>query len=89
MWKGLGQRVFSMINPLQFRGEHLFLGFPRIVSRGIPFPLDEVLKFAPFPKEPVPHDGLDFEFFFSVDHFGRWAAEVGPVFFCFVIGGEE
>jgi hypothetical protein len=37
----------------------------------------------------VSHDGLDFKFFFSIDHFGRWAVEVGPVFFCFVIGGEE
>jgi hypothetical protein len=89
MRKGLGQRVFSMINPLQFRGEHLFLGLPRIVSCGIPFPLDEVLKFAPFPKESVSHDGFYFKFFFSVDHFGGRAAKVGPVLFCFVIGGEE
>jgi hypothetical protein len=89
MWKGMGQRVFSMINPFQFWGEHLFLGLPRIVSRGISFPLDEVLKFAPFSKEPMSHDGLDFKFFFSVDHFGRRAVEVGPVFFCFAIGGEE
>jgi hypothetical protein len=47
------------------------------------------LKLAPFSKEPVSHDGLDFKFFFSVDHFGRWAVEVGPVFFCFVIRCEE
>jgi hypothetical protein len=35
------------------------------------------------------HDSFYFELLFSVDYFGRWAAEVGPVFFCFMIGGEK
>jgi hypothetical protein len=89
MRKRLGQRVFSMISLFQFWGEHLFLGLPRIVSHGISLPLDEVLKFAPFPKEPMSHDGLHLELLFSVNHFGWWAAEVGPVFLCFVIRCEE
>jgi hypothetical protein len=35
------------------------------------------------------HDSFYFELLFSVDYFGWWAAEVGPMFFCFMIGGEK
>jgi hypothetical protein len=89
MWKGVGQRVFPMIGFFQFRGEHLFLGLPRIVSRGIPLPLDKVLELAPFSKELMSHDNLHFELLFSVNHFGWWAVIIGAMFFCFVIGGEK
>jgi hypothetical protein len=89
MWKGMGERVSPMIGLFQFQGEHLFLRLPRIVSRGISLPLDEVLEFAPFSKEAMSHDSLHFELLFSVDHFGRWAAIIGAVLFCFVIGGEK
>jgi hypothetical protein len=78
-----------MINPFQFWGEHLFLGFPRIVSHGVSFPINKVLKFAPFSKEPVSHDGFYFKLLFSIDHFRWWPVIVRPMLFCFVIGGEE
>jgi hypothetical protein len=89
MWKRLGQGVFSVIGFFQFRGEHLFLGLPHIVSRGIALPLDKVLEFAPPPKESMSHDGFHFKLLFSVDHFGWWSVIVRPVFFCFTIGGEK
>jgi hypothetical protein len=65
------------------------LGFPHIVSCGITLPLDEVLEFMSLPKESMSHDSFYFKLLFSVDYFGWWAAEVGPVLFCFVIGGEK
>ena len=65
-----------MISFYKFRGEYLFLGFPRIVSRGVAFPFDEVLQLASPSIKPVPHDSLYFELRFSVDHFGRWTIVV-------------
>ena len=60
---------------------------PRIVRCGVAFPSYQVLQFAPFAKEPMSHDGLDFVFFLSVDHSRWWLVVVDPVlrsFLCIV-----
>ena len=75
-----------MISSFEFWGEDLLICFPRIVSRGIPFPLDEILQFAPSAKEAVSHDGLDLEFLFPLFHDGWRAVVVCSVFYCFAIG---
>ena len=46
--------------------------FPRIVSRGIPFPFDKVLKVSPPSDMAMIDDGLDFVFLLSInDVWGR------------------
>ena len=46
--------------------------FPRIVSRGISLPLDEVLKVSPLTEIAMIDDGLDLILFFPInDIWGR------------------
>ena len=68
-------------------GEHLLHRLPRIVSHGISFPLDEVLKLMPFAKISMPQNVLHFEFFFSVHQFWGWSKVIGSLLFCYVIRG--
>ena len=56
----------------QLRSKHVLLIFPRTVSRGISFPLDEVLKVSSLTKIAMIGDGLDLIFFLSInDVWGR------------------
>ena len=86
---GLVFRMFAVVGLAQFWGKHLFFWFPRIVSSRVTLPPYQVLKLTPLSKEAMSHDGLDLVFLFSVNHFGRWAVIVDPVFFCFMIGGQQ
>ena len=53
---------------------------PRIICCGVALPSHRRIVMAYRFREPMPHDGLDFVFFLSVDHF-RWRLmEVDPVF---------
>ena len=62
----------SMIFLDQLGGEYVSLMFPRVVSRGISFPLNEVLKVSIPPEVTMIHDGLDFILFFPInDVWGR------------------
>jgi hypothetical protein len=87
MWERLIHGVFPVISPYKFWGEHLFFRFPGVISRGVSFPPYQVLQLAPTPKESMSHDFLDFEFFFSVNHFGRRATVVFPMLHSLAIGG--
>jgi hypothetical protein len=89
MWEGLVPGVSLMVFCYLLGGEHLFLGFPRIICCGVTLPSYKVLEFAPSTKEAMSHDGLNFEFLLSVHHFRRWAAIVDPMLFRFVIGGQQ
>jgi hypothetical protein len=80
MGERLTFRVLPVVRFEKLRSEHLIRSFPRIVCCGVAFPPYQVLKFTPFAKEPMPHDGLDFIFLFPVDHFRGWLMEVDPVF---------
>ena len=56
----------------QLWGEYISLVFPGVVSRGISFPLDEVLKVSPLSEITMIDDGLDFVLLFSInDVWGR------------------
>ena len=56
----------------QLWGEHILLAFPGVVSRGISFPLDEVLKISSLPEVTMIGDGLDFVLFLPInDVWGR------------------
>ena len=85
----MGERLAFRVSPVvgleELRSEHLIRSFPRIICCGIALPPYQVLQLAPFSKEPVSHDGLDFVFFFSVDHFGRGLMEVDPVLRSFLV----
>ena len=66
------ERMALVILLNQLRGEHISLVFPGVVSRGIPLPLDEVLKVSPLPEITMINDGLDFVLFLSInDVWGR------------------
>ena len=51
----------------QLWSEYISLVFPGIVSRGIPFPLDEILKVSSFPEIAMVDDGLDLVLLFSIN----------------------
>ena len=64
--------VTPMILLDQLRGEYISLMFPGIVSRGIPFPLDEVLEVSPPSEIAMINDGLDLVLLLSInDVWGR------------------
>ena len=66
----------------QLWSEYILLTFPRIVSCGIPFPLDKVLEITSSPEVVMIDDGLDLEFLFSInDIWGRFRKVVS------VLGG--
>ena len=63
----------------QQRGEHILMMFPGIVSCGIPFPFDEILKVSPSSEITMINDGLDFVFFFSINDVWGRTREVVPI----------
>jgi hypothetical protein len=81
--------VLLMVSLYDFWGKHLFLRLPCIICCGVSPPPYQVLQFAPFSEESMPHDIGNFIFLRSVDHFGRRWVEVVPVLFCFVIRGQQ
>ena len=85
MGEWLTLRVLPVVGLEELRSEHLIRSFPRIVCCGVALPPYQVLQLVPFAKEPMPHDGLDLVFFFSVDHFGRRLMEVDPMFRSFPV----
>jgi hypothetical protein len=89
MWIGLCLGVLPMVSLYDFWGEHLFLGFPRIICCGISLPPYQVLQLASFPEESMPHDVGDFIFFCSIDHFGRRWVEVVPVLYRLAIRSQQ
>ena len=68
-----------MVFPDQMRGKHVVMVFPGIVSAGISFPLHQVLEITAFSKVAMIDDGLDFEFFFSINDVWGRSREVVPV----------
>jgi hypothetical protein len=81
--------MLPMISGFKFWGEDLLIRFPRIVSRGITFPLDKVFQLASSAKESMSRNGLDLELLFPLFHDGWRAVIVGPVFLCFTIGSQQ
>ena len=66
------ERVASVIFLDQLRSKHISLMLPGIVSCGISLPLNEVLKVSSSSEVAMIDDGLDFEFFLSInDVWGR------------------
>ena len=63
------------------------LGFPRIISCGIAFPLDQIS--ASLADFPMSHDGFYFELFFTLYYFRRWLEEVRTMFGCFCVRGKQ
>ena len=60
-------------------GENVSLMLPGIVSRGISLPLNEILKVSPSSKILMINDGLDLEFFLSINDVWGRSREVGSV----------
>ena len=85
MGERLALWVLPMVGLEELRSKHLIRSFPRIICCGVALPSYQVLQLAPFTKETMSHDGLDFVFLFSVDHFRWWLMEVGPVFRSFLV----
>ena len=67
----------------QLRSEYISLVFPGVVSRGIPFPLDEILQISSSPEVAMIDDGLDLEFFFSINDVWGRPREVVPILVSF------
>ena len=63
--------------------------FPCVVCIGVAFPFDEILKLSFTAKVTVINDGFDFIFFSVFDKVRRWSRVIGPVFYSFVIRGQE
>ena len=85
MGKGLALWMLPVVGLEELRSKHLVRSFPRIVCCGVALPPYQVLQFTPLTKESMSHDGLDFIFFFSVDHLRWWLVEIDPVFRSFPI----
>jgi hypothetical protein len=78
-----------VIPSYQVWSEHLVVWFPRIVSGGIPFPLDEVLEFAPSAEFAMPHDFLHFVFCLSTNQIWWWSLEIRTVNFGLMIRSQQ
>ena len=63
--------------------EHL-LREPRVISAGVPFPGNKILKFPVL--DLVSLDRLNFVFFFLINDIRRRFREVRTVYLCFLIG---
>jgi hypothetical protein len=87
MWEGHALRVLPMISIQELWSEHLTCWFPGVICCGVALPLNQVLQLAPFAKEAVSHDGLDFIFCLALDHLRGRQVVIGPMFRSFVIGG--
>ena len=68
-------------------GKHLLHRLPRIVSRGVPLPLDEVLKVTPLTKISMPQNIFYLKFFFSIHQLRGWLKVIGPPLLRYPIGG--
>lgn len=51
--------------------ENIFPVLPGIVTNGVSFPFDEILKLMLSSKKVVPFDGFDYKFLLSINHFWR------------------
>ena len=78
-----------MMLSYQFWGEDLVMGFPGVVRIWIALPLDQVLEFTSSAMMTMVSNGLDLVLLFAVDYFGWGFRKVDPVFFCFMIRGQE
>ena len=76
-----------MIFSYQLWGAHIACWFPGVIAFRVPFPLDQVLEFAPLIS--MGPDGLNLVLRFALDHVRRWPRVVLAVFFCFDVGREE
>ena len=63
--------------------------FPRVVCIGVAFPLDKILELSFTSEVTVINDSLDLIFFGVLDKVRRWPCVVGPMFYSFVIRGQE
>ncbi len=70
----------------EFRGVDLVSWFPCVVTFGVSFPFDQILKPFRSSELSVCDDSFDFVFFFPVDEIWGWLGEVWAVRSCFVIG---
>ncbi len=70
----------------KFRGMHLVSWLPCVVTFGVPFPFDEVLKPFRSSELSVCDYSFDFVFLFSINKVRRWSGEVWAVRSCFMIG---
>ena len=72
-----GMALMVFLN--QLWSEHVSLRLPRIVCRGITLPLDKVLEITLPPEVAMIDDGLDLEFFLSINEVWGRFREVVPV----------
>jgi hypothetical protein len=71
------------------RGLDVIDGLPSVITLGVPFPFDQVLKLLPSAVTAVVSNGLDFVLFLIIDKV-RWGSrEVLSVLFRLLIGHEE
>jgi hypothetical protein len=75
-----------MVGLEEVGGMNLRSWFPSVVTFGVSFPLDEILKGSGPPMTSVANDALDFVLLFSINQIRRWAREVWSVSRCFLIG---
>ena len=63
----------------EIRGMDLISWFPCVVTFGVSFPFDQVLKSFRASELSVCDDSFDFVFLFSVNEVRRWSGEVWTV----------
>ncbi len=81
--------VSTVISFQEYRRLQMSCWFPRVVTFGVPEPLDQVLQLIPFSMTLVAVDGLDFVLF-PPPHEVRWRpGVVFSVFFCFAVWGKK
>ena len=78
-----------MVFSNQLRGEYISLVFPGVVSRGIPLPLDEILKVSFPPKMTMINDGLDFVLLLSINDVWGRVRKVVPILTSFPERGQK
>ena len=76
-----------MIFLYQLWGAYIVRGFPGVIALRVPFPLDQVLEFAPLIT--MGPDSLDLVLCFALDHVRRWPHVILAVFFCFDVRRKE
>ena len=69
--------------------EYVSSVFPGVVSRGIPFPLDEILKILFLSVMAVINDGLDFILLFPINDVWGWTRKVVPILTSFLKRRQE
>jgi hypothetical protein len=86
---GVSERVRAMVLADKFGRKYLISWFPRVVCLGISLPFDQILKSPRSPEVAVAPDLFDFEFHFAFHDVRGRSREVGPVFYCFMIRGQQ